>query len=111
MRVANGSHLDGGLGILRAAKEDSELGLLRSLRELVAAEVFSDFLEMAHHLYETGYYVPAASLSGAVLEDGMRKIAEKNRVAVRLGDDLAVLNQRLGDANVYSRLKQRQLQP
>jgi hypothetical protein len=73
--------------------------------------VFTHFLEMAEHLYENGYIHPAASLTGAVLEDGMRKIAGANNIAVRSADDLGALNQKLAQANVYNRLKQQQLQP
>jgi hypothetical protein len=99
-----------GVGILRAAMEDAELGLLGSVRELVAAEIFSDFLEMAKHLHEAGYRSPAASLAGAVLEDGLRQIAERNDVKVRTGDDMSALNQRIADRNIYNRLKQKQVQ-
>lgn len=108
--MARGDHVAAGVGILSAVREDAELGLLRSTRELVTAEVFSDFLEMAKHLYETGYRIPAASLAGAVLEDGLRRIAEKHDVTVKAGDDLSALNKRLADADVYSRLVQKRIQ-
>jgi hypothetical protein len=103
--------LDEGTGILRAVREDVEGGYLIEVRTLISAEVFTDFLEMAEHLYENGYIHPAASLTGAVLEDGMRKIASVNNIAVRSADDLGALNQKLAQANVYNRLKQQQLQP
>ena len=56
-----------GLAILRAAKDDIEGGYLQKVENLVSAEVFSDFLEMAEHLLDNGYKDPAASLIGAVL--------------------------------------------
>lgn len=58
-----------GQGILRAVKSDLEAGFLQKIKLLVEAELFSDFLDMAEHLLQTGYYSPAASLAGAVLED------------------------------------------
>lgn len=103
-------YVENGLGILRAAAEDLDLGLLRSFRELVAAEVFGDFLDMAKHLFEAGYAIPAASLAGAVLEDGLRRIAASRDVKVKAGDDLSTLNHKLADANVYNRLEQKRIQ-
>lgn len=65
---------------------------------------------MAKHLYETGYAIPAGSLGGAVLEDGLRRIAAAKDVKVKTGDDLSALNQKLADANVYNRLVQKRVQ-
>ncbi len=90
-----------GQGILKAAKEDIEGGYLAKLEAMVAADVFSDFLEMAEHLLDNGFYHPAASLIGAVLEDGLRKIA-KNK-------DISSLNGKLADKQVYNRLVQKQV--
>lgn len=104
-------HLDEGASILRAVREDVKDGYLVEVRTLISAEVFTDFLEMAKHLHENGYTHAAASLTGAILENGMRKIASANNIAVRSADDLGALNQKLAQANVYNRLKQQQLQP
>ena len=93
-----------GQAILKAAMEDLEGGYLISLEELVSADVFSDFLEMARYLLEQGYKDPAASLTGAVLENGLRRIANNNGVKLRSKDDLHSLNQKLADAGVYNRL-------
>jgi hypothetical protein len=79
-------HLDEGEGILRAVREDVEAGYLAEIRILISAEVFTDFLEMAEHLHEIGYIHPAASLTGAVLKDGTRRIAHAKSVAVRSGN-------------------------
>ena len=76
---------------------------------MAAAEVFSDFLEQAEHLLEHGYSAPAASLSGAVLENGMRSLAERNGIPVKPRDDLSALNSKLAANNVYSRLRQKQV--
>jgi hypothetical protein len=103
--------LDRGAGILRAVREDVKDGYLIEVRTLISAEVFTDFLEMAEHLHENGYIHAAASLTGAVLENGMRNIASANNIVVRSADDLGALNQKLVQANIYNRLKQQQLQP
>lgn len=104
------SHVESGQGILRAVHEDLEHGLLSDVRSLLAAEIFSDLLEMAQHLLDNGYKDPAASLVGAVLEDGLRKIAAAAGIAVKSRDDLGSLSQRCADAGVYSRLVQKKIQ-
>ena len=71
-----------GLGVLRAATEDLASGHLFDARELIAAEVFADFLEMATHLVAQAYKDAAASLTGAVLEDGLRRAAALRQINV-----------------------------
>ena len=98
-----------GQGILRAVKEDLEGGYLTEVRTLVSAEVFTDFLEMARHLHENGYKDPAASLAGAVLEDGLRRIAVAKGLTVRDREDLGSLNQKIANVNAYNRLVQKKI--
>ena len=103
------SCVEAGPGILRAVDEDLEEGLLTDVRTLVSAEVFTDFLGMAKHLLERGYRDPAASLCGAVLEQGLRRIATKEGIKVRDRDDLGALNQKLAAKGVYTRLVQKRV--
>jgi len=99
-----------GLAILRALKGDIEKGYLTSYRTLVIADVFSDFLDMAEHLLENEYKDPSASLIGAVLESGLRKICNNNKITVKSNDNISSLNKKLADNDVYSRLKQKEIQ-
>lgn len=103
------SSVKAGLGILRAALEDIENGYLSTLKELATAEVFSDFLDQADHLVKNEYFIPAASLAGAVLENGLRSLAERKNINVKAKDNLSALNNRLADKNVYNRLRQKQI--
>lgn len=98
-----------GQGLLRAVREDVALGYLTDVRTLVAAAVFSDFLEMADHLLEAGYHHPAASLTGAVLEDGLRQISAKHGIKLKASEDLQSLNTKCANASVYSRLVQKKV--
>lgn len=104
------SNVKSGQGVLRALHEDVSRGYLSDIRLLMTAEVFTDFLDMAAHLIETGYIYPAASLIGAVLEDGLRRIAASHEITIKSRDDVGSLNQRCADKNVYNRLKQSQVQ-
>ncbi len=99
-----------GVAILRAAKEDIEGGYLQKVETLVSASVFSDFLEMAEHLLDNGYKDPAASLVGAVLEDGLRRICSNNNITVKSDDNISSLNQKLAQKHVYNPLQQKQIQ-
>ena len=99
-----------GQAVLKAAKTDFEGGHLKKLEDLVSADIFSDFLEMAQYLLEQGYKDPAASLAGAVLEDGLRRIARSHTITVKSKEDISSLNKKLADGQVYNRLVQRQVE-
>jgi hypothetical protein len=99
-----------GLAILKAVREDIAGGYLQKVETLVSASVFSDFLEMAEHLLNNGYKDPAASLIGAVLEDGLRRICSNNNITVKSDDNISSLNKKIADKEVYNRLKQREIE-
>ena len=98
-----------GLSIMQAAKDELENGFLKSVEALVSADIFTNFLEMAEHLLEQGYKDSAASLIGAVLEDGLYKIGRNNNVNVKKKDDLNTLNNKLADTGIYNRLTQKRV--
>jgi HEPN domain-containing protein len=103
-------NVEEGIGILKALKEDIEHGYLTKHRTLVAVEVFDDFLEMAEYLLESGYKDPAASLIGAVLENGLREMCRNSKIEVKKGDDISSLNQKLGSKGIYTKIMQKQIQ-
>ncbi|SIR67111.1 hypothetical protein SAMN05421829_1324 [Aromatoleum tolulyticum] len=74
------AHFSQMVGVARAIKHDLENGLLVQFKALVQADVFADFLEMGEYLLHEGYKDAAAVIIGTVLEDGLRKMAEANRV-------------------------------
>lgn len=95
-------HVQRGIGILQAAVDDILGGHLKRAKQLAFAEVFSDFLDMADHLLETGYKDPAASLYGAILENGLKKTAEAKSVAFDPKAGMGPLNDKLAAAGVYN---------
>lgn len=101
------SKVEAGLGILRALREDIIGGYLRTFTSLVQADVFTDFLDMAQHLLESGYKDTAALLTGSVLEEGLRRIAMSRNINVKSKDDMGSLNQRCADSGIYNRLMQK----
>ncbi len=103
-------HLNAGVSILERVNHDLANGHFRTLRGLLSAELFDDFLEMANHLLDQDYKDPAAMLIGAVLESALKKIAVDAEVTLKSQEDLSSLNQKCADKGVYNRLQQKQLQ-
>ncbi|MEZ4733260.1 MAG: hypothetical protein R3E79_39700 [Caldilineaceae bacterium] len=103
-------HTDKWLGILQAVSDDLRSGMLSNMRELVAAEVFTDLSEMAEYLVGQGYQIPAVSVSGAVLEDALRKICEKSSIAWSGESSISKLNVLLYKANLYDKVEHGQVE-
>ena len=97
------------MAIIESFRGDIAAGYLTRYGDLVAASILSDFLEMAEHLLTQGYKDPAASLIGAVLEDGLRKVAGNAGIPVTSGDGLDSLNGKCADAGIYGPLQKSQV--
>lgn len=98
-------------GLLRALRNDYEAGYLQSVVELVHADIFADFLDMADYLLEQHYKDPAAVVAGSVLEEHLRKLCDKHGVLVDKLDGSPKkadgLNSELTAAGAYSKLDQK----
>jgi len=98
------------VGILRALKADYAAGHLQRVEQLIQADLFADFLEMAEHLLDQGYKDPSAVLAGSVLEEQLRKLCVQNAIAITLGDKpktADAMNADLAAAQVYNKLDQK----
>lgn len=109
-------HAESGLAIIRIIRDEIAGGWLFTVRGLVAAEVFADFLEMAEHLLESGYKDPAAVMGGSVLEEHLRQLCNKHAIAIdeeKNGKQVPKradrLNADLAAATAYSKLDQKQI--
>lgn len=96
------------LGILEAAGKDYTDGFI-DIKGFIQAELFEDFLSMAEYLLNEGYYIPAASLAGAVLEDSLRKICDKRNLVYKDKTNINSLNTILTKAGVYTLLVQKEI--
>jgi hypothetical protein len=92
--------------VFLAAKEDFEGGYLTSIRHLVRAEVFSTELEQARELLASGYKVPAAVISGVVLETNLRSLCDARDVPV---GKLEKMNADLTKTGQYNSLVQKRI--
>ena len=83
---------------------------LSSVRELLHAETFADFLEMADHLLSEGYKDAAAVIAGSSLEVHLRNLAAKHNLAVELNGKpkkADQINSDLASASAYLKLDQK----
>jgi hypothetical protein len=102
--------VDSCVAIIEAVQGDLQGGRLRSFRRMVEAEVFADFIGMAEHILDNGYYGAAAALMGGALERGLRDIAQSRDVRLGASGDLAGLNARLAQAGAYNAVRQKEVQ-
>ena len=103
-----------GIAITKAIREEIAGDWLFSIKGLVTAEVFSDFLDMADHLLGAGYKDPAAVMAGSVLEEHLRQLCIANDIEPHvMVDDIPRpkkadrLNADLAKEEVYSKLDQK----
>lgn len=98
-------------GHIVALRDDYAKGRMLSVFELLHADMFSDFLDMAMHLWEEGYKDPAAVLAGATLEEHLRKLCVKHTVVLTdqhgKPKKAAALNIDLRKAAAYSGLDEK----
>jgi hypothetical protein len=104
------------VGVLVALRSDIEAGYVRTLEELVHADVFADFLEMATELQNKGYKDAAAVVAGSTLEEHLRTLSAKHGLTVNKDDGSPkkadLLNAELADrakGDAYNKLVQKQV--
>ena len=109
------SDIESGLEILSSIRQEIEGDWLFTVKGLIAAELFADFLEMADHLLEQGYKDPAAVINGSVLEEHLRQLCSANSIPIEIENNKGVLipkkadrlNSDLAKEGVYSKLDQK----
>jgi len=104
------------IGIVMALKSELESGYLETIEQIIHADLFSDYLEMAGHLIKEGYKDPAAVLAGSTLEVHLRKLANLHDVevdVVKRGKHVPKksdrLNADLTKAGAYTKLDQKSI--
>lgn len=69
-------------GTLKAIREALDNNFLMRYEELIHADIFSDFLEMASYLLSEGYKDAAAVIIGSVLEEHIKKLCAKHKIFI-----------------------------
>lgn len=113
---ATPNDVESGKGILASIKTEIEKGWLSTIKGLISAEIFSNFLEMAEHLLTEKYEHPAAVMIGSVLEEHLRQLCDKNGIAVTdlkngktLPKKADLLNADLAGQSIYNKLDQKNI--
>lgn len=108
------SNAESGLSILQSIRDEVGGDWLFSIKGLVTAEVFADFIEMAEYLMEHDYKDAAAVIVGSVLEEHLRQLCQANGIESVIQTETETrpkkadrLNGDLSAANVYSKLDQK----
>ena len=98
-----------GVSFLKAILQDFEQGFLDNLEHRIDAELNADFLTQAESLIEHGRsekaHIPAAVISGAVLEHGLRSICQ----ALDPPEPIEVNGKRLMLSALIETLKKREI--
>jgi len=98
------------VGIVQALKTAYESGYLYQIHELIRADLFADFLDMAQYLLEEGYKDPAAVIIGGVLEEHLRKLCVKHSITITKANRFKkadTMNADLANSHIYNRLDQK----
>ena len=101
-------------GALKALRTAYNEGLMLSVREIIHAEVFDDFLDMADHLFnEQNLKEPAAVIGGGVLEQHLIELCKKNKIDTLKPNGKPkkadTLNSDLKAAGVYSKTEHKEI--
>jgi hypothetical protein len=106
---SNASTLVHVAGIVVALRKDVAAGYLQNYAELLHADLFADLLEMARELQNKGFKDAAAVITGSVLEEHLRKLADKHEVPIEKDGGApkkaSALNADLAN-NAYTKLDQ-----
>ena len=103
-RLSRIDPVERGKGVLQGLRDYIQKGFLQSSISFIQTEIFSDFLEMAEHIFGQGHKDPPVMLAGAVLEDSLRKICIKNEIDFPADSNIASLNQLLLQKPVYNKI-------
>jgi hypothetical protein len=100
------------VSVATALRDDMQAGWLDSIVELVHADTYSDFLEMAEGLLEQGYKDAAAVIAGSSLEVHIRALCIKHNVDIEVSGRLKkadTMNADLKKDGAYGALEQKQV--
>lgn len=105
----NSSYYHQCYGVLEAAYRDFSEDFLFDIQAMIRADLLGSFIEQAETLLNEGYYVPAASLAGAVLEDTLRKMCDQQNIPYPKKTKIDALNTSLARAGAYNKLTQKEI--
>lgn len=105
------------IGCVQALKDDLENGYNKYLFEIIHADVFADYLEMAKYLLIEGYKDAAAVIIGSTLESHLKLLCSKHGVPIDIENSkgkliakkTSVINSDLRKSMVYGTAVEKQI--
>jgi len=101
---------------LKGLLQDLKSGYLKSLSEIIHDDIFSDFLDMASHLFQEGYKDAAAVIAGSTLEEHLRKLCSKTNIDIEIETPKGIkhkptdrMNADLAKHQIYTKGEQKQI--
>lgn len=105
-------HIRSLAGLLMAMRDEYELGYFQTVEELVHANTFASFIDMAQHLIKQGYKDAAGVIVGSILEQHIRQLCRKNSILPEYDGKFQkaeALNVSLANNNIISKLDQKNI--
>lgn len=101
------------LGMVRALRFEYANGAMQTVEQLVHADLFADFVQMARYQLDKGFKDPAAVLAAGVFEQHLRALAARHGVSmVRENGDpkrSEAINEELTKAGAYAKGTQKEV--
>lgn len=102
---------------LESIKEEVETGWFASFKNIVSAEIFESYIDMAEHLLEKKYKDPAAVIIGSTLESKLRQLCKENNIDLettnhkgkKIPKKASVLNADICKKDVYNKIVEKQV--
>lgn len=92
-----------GIACLESAKEEIEKGFLYKIERLISADLFDSILEHAEFLLSNGHKDSAAVLGRVVIENTLKRIAERESIAFPDKVKKSKINEILWKNQVYDK--------
>lgn len=104
------------IGVVEGLAVDLESGYLSSITEIIHGDIFSDFLEMAFYLLDSGFKDAAAVIAGGTLESHLRQLSTKHKIDIEHKSSKGIrpkkadqINSDLAKAEAYTKLEQKNI--
>lgn len=105
-----------GFHILNSFNEEVENWRLDSIKWIISAEIFTNYLEMAEHLLENKYKDAAAVIIGSTLEEHIRQLCIKYEIDIQeekkwkmVNISVDTMNNSLCNKAIYNKLVQKSI--
>lgn len=104
------AHTSSIMGIVQALRDDINEGYIKTLVEIIHADMFANFLDRSYHLSKAGHKDAAAVIAGSTLESHIKELCSKYKIETVLNNKPVhsnTLNEKLVKAGAYSKLDQK----